>query len=125
MTTQQIHLFNCLCLAVFVVVALFTRATARRIAGALVGGVTFGVVAMGIIVLGEEVGWWHRLATFPFGTSKLFAAGLFEESRSGWPLAGRPLLFYLIVLNFWVMMSPSCWTSASWRRRAGVMRAQI
>jgi len=59
MTTQQIHLFNCLYLAVFVIVALLTRAPARRIVGALVGGVAFGVVALGIITLGEEVGWWH------------------------------------------------------------------
>ena len=64
MTTQQLHLFNCLYLAVLVVVAFFTRATARRIAGALAGGVAFGVVALGIIALGEEVGWWHMAITW-------------------------------------------------------------
>lgn len=61
MTTQQLHLFNCLYLTVFIVVAFFTRATARRIAGALAGGVAFGVVALGIIALGEKVGWWHMV----------------------------------------------------------------
>jgi hypothetical protein len=64
MTAQQLHLFNCLYLAVFVVVAILTRATARRIAGALAGGVAFGVVALGIIALGEKVGWWHMAITW-------------------------------------------------------------
>ncbi|MBI3465758.1 MAG: hypothetical protein HY000_22300 [Planctomycetes bacterium] len=64
MTTLQLHLFNCLYLAVLVVVAFFTRATARRIAGALAGGAAFGVVALGIIALGEEVRWWHMAITW-------------------------------------------------------------
>lgn len=64
MTTLQLHLFNCLYLAVLVAVAFFTRATARRIAGALAGGVAFGVVALGIIAIGEEVGWWHMAITW-------------------------------------------------------------
>ena len=64
MTTQQLHLFNCLYLAVLVVVAVLTRATGRRIAGALAGGAAFGVVALGIIALGEEVGWWHMAITW-------------------------------------------------------------
>src|ERR1700737_4394392 len=64
MTTQQLHLFNGLYLAVLVVVAFLTRATARRIAGALAGGVAVGVVALGIIALGEKVGWWHMAITW-------------------------------------------------------------
>ena len=64
MTTQQLYLFNCLYLGILVVVAFFTRATARRIAGAMAGGVVFSVVALGIIALGEEVGWWHMAITW-------------------------------------------------------------
>lgn len=64
MTTQQLHLFNLLALAILVVVAFFTRATARRIAGALAGGAAFGVAALGIIALGEEAGWWHMAVTW-------------------------------------------------------------
>jgi hypothetical protein len=64
MTTLQLHLFNCLGLAVLVVVAFFTRATARRIAGALAGGAAFGAVGLGIIALGEKVGWWHMAITW-------------------------------------------------------------
>jgi hypothetical protein len=59
MTTQQLHLFNCFYLAILVVVAFFTRATARRVAGALAGGAVVGVMCLGIIALGKAVGWWH------------------------------------------------------------------
>ena len=64
MTTQQLHLFNALFLVVLVVVTVLTRATARRIAGALAGAAAFGVVALGIIALGERVGWWHMAITW-------------------------------------------------------------
>src|SRR5262249_61156206 len=59
MTTQQLHLFNGLYLVIFVAVALLTRATARRIAGALAGGAVAGVLALGSIGVGEHAGWWH------------------------------------------------------------------
>jgi hypothetical protein len=64
MTTQQLHLFNCLYLALLIVVAFFTRATARRIAGALAGGAAFGVVVLGAIALGEKMEWWHFTITW-------------------------------------------------------------
>lgn len=47
MTTQQLHLFNALYLVVLIVVALLTRATAQRIAGALAGGAAVGVGGWG------------------------------------------------------------------------------
>lgn len=59
MTTKQLCLFNVLYLVVLIVVAVLTRATPRRIAGALAGGAALGVVALGIIALGERAGWWH------------------------------------------------------------------
>ena len=64
MTTQQLYLFNSLYLVVLVVVAVLTRAKARRIAGALAGGAAVGVAALGIIALGEEMGWWHMAITW-------------------------------------------------------------
>ena len=64
MTTQQLHLFNGIGLVVFVVVAILTRATARRVAGALAGGAAFGVVALGIIALCMEAGWWRFAITW-------------------------------------------------------------
>jgi hypothetical protein len=59
MTTHQLYLFNALALAILVVVAVLTRATARRIAGAMVGGAGVGVLLLGVVVLGEQVGLWH------------------------------------------------------------------
>jgi hypothetical protein len=64
MTTQQLHLFNCLYLVILGVVAVFTRATARRIAGAVAGAAAAGVVALGIIAFGERAGWWHMAITW-------------------------------------------------------------
>src|SRR5438067_1868687 len=64
MTTHQLHLFNGLYLALLVAAAFFTRATARRIAGALAGGAVVGVVGLGIIALGEKVGWWNMAITW-------------------------------------------------------------
>ena len=63
MTTQQLHLFNALYLVILIVVAVLTRATVRRIAGALAGAAVGGVVVLGIIAFGEEVGWWHMAIT--------------------------------------------------------------
>jgi peptidoglycan/LPS O-acetylase OafA/YrhL len=105
MTTQQLHLFNGFYLAVLVVVAVLTRATARRIAGALAGGVAFGVVALGIIALGEEGGWWHMAITWhPYFLTLMlidFALGAFIylitwriDRRFGW----RGLAVVVVVL---------------------------
>src|SRR2546426_5830799 len=63
MTTKQLYLFNGLYLMLLVVVAILTRPTARRIAGALAGGLAVGVVALGIITLGEKARWWHQVMT--------------------------------------------------------------
>jgi hypothetical protein len=81
MTTQQLHLFNGIGLVVFVVVAILTRATARRVVGALAGGATLGVVALGIIALCVEAGWWRFAITWePYYLTLLwidFALGAF------------------------------------------------
>src|SRR5215471_13907894 len=81
MTTEQLHLFNGLYLVILVVVAILTRATARRIAGALAGGAAVGVVGLSIIFLGEREGWWHMEITWePYFLTLLwidFALGAF------------------------------------------------
>src|SRR5262245_43876246 len=64
MTTQQLHLFNVLGLVILVIVAVITRAPARRIAGAMAGGAAIGVVGLAIIGLGERAGWWHMAITW-------------------------------------------------------------
>src|SRR5215471_8166198 len=74
MSAQQLHLFNALYLIVLVVVAVLTRATARRIVGALAGAATMYPVGLAIIALGERVGWWHW--EFPRDPNFLTALGI-------------------------------------------------
>lgn len=64
MTTQQLYLIDGVYFIVLVVVVLVTRATARRIVGALAGGVALGVVALASIALGEKAGWWKMVMTW-------------------------------------------------------------
>ena len=73
-TATQLHLFNGIYLAVLVVVAVLTRATARRIAGALAGAAAMYPVGLAIVALGERVGWWHW--EFPWEPNFLTALGI-------------------------------------------------
>jgi hypothetical protein len=67
MTTQQLYLFSALYLVATALVAVLTRATLRRLAGAMAGGVAAGVVTMAIVALGERLGLWHMAITWePF-----------------------------------------------------------
>ena len=59
MTTQQLHLFNAMYVVAFVIAAVLTRATWRRIMGAMTGAAVAGILAIGVIFQGENVGWWH------------------------------------------------------------------
>jgi hypothetical protein len=47
-----------------IAVAILTRATPRRIAGALAGAAVGGVAGLGIIAFGERAGWWHMAITW-------------------------------------------------------------
>ena len=78
MTTQQLYLFNGLYLIVVIAVAYFTRATTRRLVGALVAGALISVVALGIIVLGERVGWWHMAIDWELYPLTLLLIGFAE-----------------------------------------------
>jgi hypothetical protein len=68
MTTQQILLMTGLYLVALVAVIYFTRATARRVAGALVGGAAASFMALRAIALCEALGWWH----VPFASTPYF-----------------------------------------------------
>ncbi len=68
MTTQQIILWTCGYLIEFGVVIYFTRATARRVMGALVGGASAGLLGLGAIALCEALGWWR----VPFASTPYF-----------------------------------------------------
>ena len=55
-------------LAALVAVTYFTRATARRVAGALVGGAAAAVMALRVIALCEALGLWR----VPFSSTPYF-----------------------------------------------------
>jgi|ERR1035438_4547533 hypothetical protein len=59
MTTAQLYLFSVLALIFTTVVAVISRATPRRIAGAIIGATAAGLVGLGIIVFCESKGWWR------------------------------------------------------------------
>lgn len=68
MTTLQIILWTCAYLIELGAVVYFTRATARRIVGALVGGAAAGLLGLGAIALCEALGWWR----VPFASTPYF-----------------------------------------------------
>ena len=68
MTTLQMLLMIGLYAVALVVVIYFTRATARRVAGALAGGAAVGLMALGSITLCESLGWWK----IPFASTPYF-----------------------------------------------------
>ena len=59
MTTQQLHLFNCLYLVITAAVTVLTRATPRRIVGAMAGSTACGAMAIFILASGVVDQWWH------------------------------------------------------------------
>lgn len=61
MTQQQIYLFGFAYLVLLIVVVVLTRATLRRIAGAVIGGVIAMAVLLGVFVLGQSAGLWHMV----------------------------------------------------------------
>ena len=59
MTLQQLYLFDAFYVLLLAVVAILTRATPLRIAGAVAGTVPSGVLMLIIAAVGESAGWWH------------------------------------------------------------------
>src|SRR5713101_641578 len=59
MTPLQIIVVTCLYFVALLIVIYFTRATSRRIVGALVGGAAVGLFGMGAILLGNTLGLWR------------------------------------------------------------------
>jgi hypothetical protein len=70
MTTQQVILWTCGYLVALMVVIYFTRATLRRVIGAMAGGAAAGLLGIGAIALCETLGWWW----VPFASTPYFLA---------------------------------------------------
>jgi hypothetical protein len=68
MTTQQLLLMTGAYSVLLIVVIYFTRPTARRLTGALVGSVAVGLMLLGIMALGNTLGLWR----VPFASTPYF-----------------------------------------------------
>jgi len=67
MTTWPIILLTGAYLIELLAAIYFTRATYKRVAGALAGGVAVGAMSMAMIAFCEAIGWWQvPLASPPF-----------------------------------------------------------
>lgn len=76
MSMRQLVLMTGGYLVALVAVAYFTRATARRVVGALAGGAVVGVLGVGVIALGNSAGWWRVPLDPSPGFLGLFYLGL-------------------------------------------------
>ena len=59
MTARELIVATGAYLIALVAVAWFTRAAARRVAGALAGGAVVGLAAIGVTALAQVTGWWR------------------------------------------------------------------
>ncbi len=67
MANHPLTLITCAYFVELVIVAYLTRATSRRVLGALVGGVAVAFVTLGMVAFCVSVGWWLMpIASTPF-----------------------------------------------------------
>ena len=71
----------------------FTRATKRRVAGALIGGVAVGAVGVGIESLAHTLGWWrYPSVETPYGPPLMYPALILSFAALaiiGWRITRR------------------------------------
>jgi hypothetical protein len=74
MTTQQLLLLaTCVYIVAMVATVYFTRATPRRLAGALAGGGAVAVVGVGVELLCQSLGFWRYPSTdSPYGPPLMY-----------------------------------------------------
>jgi hypothetical protein len=76
MTTLQIIVVTCAYAVALGVAVYFTRATPRRVVGALAGGAAAGCLGLGAIIVGEAIGVWRDFLPSTHRVWVLFYLGL-------------------------------------------------
>ncbi len=106
MTTQQLLLLaSGVYLTLLVAAVYFTRATARRVLGAVAGGVAVAVVGVGVEVLCQALGFWR----YPS-----------DDTGHG------PALMYPVIAVMWAMLALVGWRVTrrfGWRGQAVFLTA--
>ena len=99
MTLRLLIWTTCVYFAAFIAVVYFTRATARRAIGALIGGAAAGAFFCAVVFVAQRVGWW----------------------RSPLPVTtGLLVLFYIASAISWSPIYPITWRVARRFRGPGV-----
>jgi hypothetical protein len=95
MATPQVVLIaaNCVYVVVMIVTAYFTRATTRRVIGALIGGLTIGLVGVGVESMAHAMGWWrYPFVETPYGPPLIYPVVVFlftALALVGWRVSRR------------------------------------
>jgi len=103
MTTGKLLGLVAVFLVLFLIAAHLSRATRKRILGALLGGFAASAAGVGLDVLGTRLGWWYYTgASNTHGPWLIYAGVVFLESAVallGWRLARRfgPAALLLLV----------------------------
>ncbi len=89
MTTRQLLGMSCAYAAAFVAVVYFTRATARRALGALVGGAVAGAFFSAAAFVSVRIGWWKLPLPSTAGFLALFYVGTAVSLSPIYPITWR------------------------------------
>src|SRR5262249_53998084 len=94
MTTAQFIGIDVICLVMLALVVYFTRATPRRVAGAVIGGILATCVGVVLDVIGDRIGSGHyTLVRAPYGPLPMYVAVALWYGMTvqliGWRIARR------------------------------------
>jgi hypothetical protein len=94
MTTRLLILADCVALVLLGITVYLTRATLRRVVGALIGGFTVTALMAGVDALARERGWWsYPNVSTPYGLTLLYVAAALWYGAGvaliGWRLTRR------------------------------------
>ena len=76
MTRLQVIVMTCVYAVALVAAIYLTRATSRRVVGALAGGAAAACWGLGVIILGEALRLWRDFLPSTLGVRVLFYLGL-------------------------------------------------
>src|SRR6266542_4437899 len=94
MTTRVLIIADCVALALLGTTVYLTRATLRRVVGALIGGFTVTALMAGVDALARERGWWsYPNVSTPYGLPLMYVAAALWYGAGvaliGWRLTRR------------------------------------